>query len=57
MVGRFGFNDKRHNFNIIFGIDGSDEISELHRCNTSFEKVINNAKAYINKGGKAHWIL
>ena len=46
---------KDKNFNIIFGIDGSDEISELHRCNTSFEKVINNAKAYINKGGKAHW--
>ena len=40
--------------NIIFVIDGSDEISELHKCNTSFKKVINNTKAYINKCGKTH---
>jgi len=40
---------------VIFGIDGLDGISELHRCKTNFKKVINNAKSFIDSGGVAQW--
>lgn len=40
---------------VIFGIDGLDGVSELHRCKTNFNKVIENAKAYIDAGGIAQW--
>lgn len=40
---------------VIFGIDGLKRVSELHRCNTDFDKVIENAKTFISAGGKAQW--
>ena len=40
---------------VVFGIDGIGDTHSLHRCNTNYEKVIENAKAYINAGGKAQW--
>lgn len=43
------------NGRVIFGIDGLDGISELHRCKTNFKKVIENAKAFIDAGGLAQW--
>ena len=43
------------NHNVSFGIDGSDEVSELYRVGSSFKKVINNATAFIKAGGLADW--
>jgi MoaA/NifB/PqqE/SkfB family radical SAM enzyme len=40
---------------VTFGIDGLEGIHEIHRQGTSFNKVIENAKAFINAGGIADW--
>lgn len=40
---------------VIFGIDGIGETHSIHRCNTDYYKVIENAKSYIDAGGKAKW--
>jgi len=39
----------------IFGIDGLEDTHSIYRINTSYEKVIKNATAFINSGGIAHW--
>lgn len=41
--------------NVIFGIDGLGKTHSLHRCNVDFDKVIANAKAFIDAGGNAQW--
>lgn len=46
---------KKYNGSVIFGIDGIGAISQLHRCNTDYNKVIENAKAFISAGGNAQW--
>lgn len=38
-----------------FGIDGLDEIHEIYRQGTDFEKIIKNAQAFITAGGHATW--
>jgi MoaA/NifB/PqqE/SkfB family radical SAM enzyme len=38
-----------------FGIDGLEDTHHLYRVGTNFNKIINNAKAYISAGGKARW--
>ncbi len=38
-----------------FGIDGLQGTHELYRIGTSFNKIIDNAKALIAAGGKARW--
>ena len=40
---------------IDFGIDGLSDTNHLYRRNTNFDKIIQNATAYINAGGKAQW--
>lgn len=40
---------------VIFGIDGIDEVSAIHRRNTDVNIVFRNAKAFINAGGNAKW--
>ena len=40
---------------LIFGIDGLEDTNHIHRVGVRFEKVIENAKAFINAGGKAQW--
>jgi MoaA/NifB/PqqE/SkfB family radical SAM enzyme len=40
---------------IDFGIDGLADTNHLYRQNVHFEKVIENASAFIQKGGKAQW--
>jgi MoaA/NifB/PqqE/SkfB family radical SAM enzyme len=40
---------------IDFGIDGLEETNHLYRRNVKFSKVIENAKAFIDGGGKAQW--
>lgn len=38
-----------------FGIDGMADTHEIYRVGTSFSKIIENAKAFIDAGGKARW--
>ena len=40
---------------IIFGLDGLSDTNHLYRKGTNFEKVIENAEAFINAGGQALW--
>ena len=41
---------------IIIGIDGTtNEVHSFYRRNTDYNKVINNARAFINAGGVATW--
>ena len=43
-------------FKIIFGIDGTNQSqNEFYRRNTNFEKIVNNAKFFIENGGHAEW--
>lgn len=38
-----------------FGIDGLEDTHSRYRIGTDFNKIIKNAKAFINAGGKARW--
>ena len=38
-----------------FNIDGLADTNHIYRKNTNFEKIINNAKAFIDAGGRANW--
>lgn len=40
---------------VTFGIDGTDETSEIYRRGSSFKKVEQNYKAFIAAGGRATW--
>lgn len=40
---------------VVFGIDGLDDTHHLYRIDTDWHKIIENSKAYIASGGKAHW--
>jgi MoaA/NifB/PqqE/SkfB family radical SAM enzyme len=40
---------------IDFGIDGLDDTLHLYRKNVKYHKVIDNATAFINAGGRAQW--
>ena len=40
---------------VTWGIDGSDEVSELYREGSSFKKVQKNFRAFIAAGGKSVW--
>jgi|LakMenEpi03Aug12_release.lakeMendotaPanAssembly.Ray.scaffolds.fasta_scaffold94481_2 MoaA/NifB/PqqE/SkfB family radical SAM enzyme len=43
------------NVSVIFGIDGLVDTHSLYRINTDFNKIIKNAKTFINHGGNARW--
>ena len=53
----FGHQVKDKNVRVIFGIDGLSDTHSLHRVNVPFEKVIENAKAFIGAGGNATWMF
>jgi MoaA/NifB/PqqE/SkfB family radical SAM enzyme len=36
-------------------IDGDEDTNHIYRVGTNFQKIMNNAKAYIDAGGKANW--
>lgn len=40
---------------VVFGIDGSDELSEVYREGSNFKKVKENWRAFIDAGGMAEW--
>jgi len=40
---------------VIFAIDGLEDTNSIYRVNSDFNKVIENAKAFINNGGIARW--
>jgi len=46
---------KKENVSVTFCIDGIGKEHELYRRNTSYEKIIENAKAFIQAGGIARW--
>lgn len=45
----------KKNVAVTFCIDGIGGTHELYRRNTSYEKIIKNAKSFINGGGNARW--
>ena len=46
---------KNKNVSVKFCIDGIGKEHELYRRNTSYEKIMDNAKFFIQAGGKALW--
>lgn len=40
---------------VVFSIDGLEDTNHIYRVGVQFEKVIQNAKAYIDAGASAHW--
>jgi len=40
---------------VVFSIDGLEDTNHLYRRNVRWSKVMDNAKAFIDAGGKAHW--
>lgn len=40
---------------VVFGIDGLVDTHHLYRINTDYNKILENASAYINAGGQAEW--
>ena len=40
-----------------FGIDGLEDTHHLYRRNTRFDVVMKNAKAFIDAGGYAYWVM
>jgi MoaA/NifB/PqqE/SkfB family radical SAM enzyme len=45
----------RDNDNCYFGIDGLRDTNHIYRVNTNYDKIMKNAKAFIDAGGKAYW--
>lgn len=42
-------------FRVMFAIDGLEDTNHIYRINVPYKKVIENACAFINAGGQAHW--
>jgi MoaA/NifB/PqqE/SkfB family radical SAM enzyme len=40
---------------VTFGIDGLEDTHHLYRVSTDWNKIITNARAFINAGGRAEW--
>lgn len=45
------------NDHVIFAIDGLEDTHHLYRVNTTYERVIENSKAFIDAGGQAEWSM
>ena len=46
---------KQHS--VIFAIDGLEDTHSIYRIGTDYNKIINNAKAFIDAGGIAEWAM
>ena len=44
-----------NNGHVIFSIDGLKDTNHIYRRNTNFDKILENANAFIKAGGNAHW--
>ena len=42
---------------VVFAIDGLADTHSRYRINTDFDKIINNARTFINAGGTAEWSM
>lgn len=42
------------NVTVVFCLDGLEDTHSLYRINTSYNKIISNAKSFISQGGTAH---
>lgn len=42
---------------VVWSIDGLEDTNPVYRVNTQWNKIIENAKAFINAGGHAHWAM
>lgn len=42
---------------VIFAIDGLEDTHSLYRIGTNYNKIIENATAFINAGGRAEWVF
>lgn len=51
----FGAMLKGHKHRVVFGIDGLEDTHSIYRIGTDFKKVIDNATAFIQGGGRAEW--
>lgn len=51
----FGSKIKNKNCDVVFGIDGLADTHSLYRVGTSWDKIIKNARAFIDAGGNAVW--
>jgi len=40
---------------VVFSIDGLEDTNHIYRKNTNWEKIITNAKSFIDQGGNAEW--
>ena len=40
---------------VVFSIDGLEDTNHIYRVGVQFNKIIQNAQAYIDAGGSAHW--
>jgi MoaA/NifB/PqqE/SkfB family radical SAM enzyme len=40
---------------VIFGIDGLADTHSIYRVGTDWQTIIDNATAFVNAGGEAHW--
>jgi MoaA/NifB/PqqE/SkfB family radical SAM enzyme len=45
----------KYSVNVIFSIDGLGDTNSIYRQNTSYNKIIENAKSFIEAGGDASW--
>ena len=52
---KFGkmMSSKKHH--VVFGLDGLEDTHHIYRQRTNFNKVISNAKTFIQNGGRAEW--
>ena len=41
---------------VLFAIDGLEDTHSIYRIGTSYNKIIENAEAFINAGGNAEWV-
>jgi len=44
-----------HNCMVIFSIDGLEDTNHLYRVHSNYNKILTNAKAFIDAGGVARW--
>jgi MoaA/NifB/PqqE/SkfB family radical SAM enzyme len=47
--------EKFRSYGMMFSIDGLADTNHIYRQNTSFDKIMTNASAFISAGGQAEW--